>query len=221
MSTRTTVLALMGVGLLALAAIATPVLAKPSDAADERRQAGQDKAAARREAMQEKAELRGNLTQERCLARHGNHSLNESAESKCMKHGEFAEKAFKARRAAHALLGAINATERQWARLNATEDRLEAALAAGNLSANETERIEHRLEKIDAKQERLADRLEALKERLAKLHDKWAAVREHVDERRKRHQQADDDADDDEDDSSSESSSSSVSSSSSSSSAPA
>jgi hypothetical protein len=212
MSTRTTVLALMGVGLLALAAIATPVLAKPSDDASERRQAGHDKAAARREAAQEKAELRGNLTEQRCLERHGNQTLNDSAEERCMKHGEFAEKAFKARRAAHALLGAINATERQWARLNATEDRLEAKLASGNFTGNESaQSIEKRLERIDAKQERLADRLEALKERLAKLHDKWAAVREHVGERRRGH-------DDDDSDSESESSSSSQSESSSSSS---
>ena len=221
MSTRTTVLALMGVGLLALAAIATPVLAQSGDAASDRRQAAQEKADERREAAQEKAEARreaaehrGNVTEERCIARHGNQSLNESDERKCMQHGEFAEKAFMARRAAHALLGAINATERQWARLNATEAELQAKLAAGDLSANETERIEHRLEKIDAKQERLADRLEALKERLAKLHERWAAVREHVEERRGR--QHGDDQDD-----ASESSSESMISSSSSSSAPA
>lgn len=231
MSTRNTVLALMGVGLLTLAALAAPVLAKPGDGADDRREAGQDQRAAgqdraepRREAMREKADQRGEAAEERCLARHGNHTLNESAEKRCMEQGDFAEKAFKARRAAHALLGAINATERQWARLNATEARLEARLASGNLSANETERIEHRLEKVDAKQERLADRLEALKERLARLHDKWAAVREHVDERRKAHH---DDAEDDEgssassSSSASESASESESSSSSSSSAPA
>jgi chromosome segregation ATPase len=193
MTTRTTILALMGVGLLTLAAIATPVLAKPGD---EQRAAADQRRDDRRAAMQEKAEHRGNVTEERCLARH-NESLNESTERKCMKHGEFAEKAYKARRASHALLGAINATERQWARLNATEDRLEAKLAAGNFTGNETsESIEKRLEKIDAKQERLADRLEALKERLAKLHDKWAAVRDHVEDRRMRHHDSDDDADD-------------------------
>src|SRR5688572_3644773 len=104
MSTRNTVLALMGVGLLALAAIATPVLAKPGDEASERRQAGQDKAEARRQAAHDHAEARGNVTKEGCIARHGNQSLNESDERKCMRHGEFAEKAFKARRAAHAML---------------------------------------------------------------------------------------------------------------------
>ena len=213
MTTRTTVLALMGVGLLALAAIATPVLAKPSDDASERRQAGHDKAAARREAAQEKAELRGNLTEQRCLERHGNQTLNDSAEERCMKHGEFAEKAFKARRAAHALLGAINATERQMARLNATEDRLEAKLAAGNFSGNESAAaIEKRLERIDAKQERLEERLDALQERLAKLHEKWDAVRDHVAERRGGHHE-DDDQDDDESSSGSSSSSASESSS--------
>lgn len=202
-----TTLALLSIGLLAVAAVAVPAAAKgdEGDHAAERREAAKE----HREAAAAKAEAKGNFTKERCLAAAGNASVNESAEERCMKHGEFAEKAFKARRAAHALLGAINATERQWARLNATEAALEDKLAAGNFTGNETaESIEKRLERIDAKQERLADRLEALKERMGKLHDKWAAVREHVaDERRKHHDE------DESEDSESESSSQSVSSS--------
>ncbi|MEK6975127.1 MAG: hypothetical protein AABY18_02145 [Candidatus Thermoplasmatota archaeon] len=223
MTTRNTILAVLAAGLLTLTALAVPVLAKDSDEnetrdhSDDRR----DKAQDRREAAQEKAEHRGEQAEERCLERHANESLNDSAERDCMKVGDFAEKAFKARRAAHALLGAINATERQMARLNATEDRLEDRLAAGNLSANETERIEHRLEKIDAKQERLEHRLEALKERLAKLHEKWQAVREHVEERRRGHDDDEHEDDDEHSSSSSSSSSESLSSSSSSSSAAA
>lgn len=213
--TRNTALALLGIGLLTLSAIAAPVVAKPGDDASARREAAQDKREERREAVAEQAEARGNATKERCLAAHANHTLNESAERRCMKVGEFAEKAFKARRAAHALLGAINATERQWAKLNATEERLEAKLAAGNASANETAAIEKRLERIDAKQERLADRLERLRERLAGLHERWDAVREHVAERRAKHHEQEDD---DESSSSSSSSSSSASESSSSSS---
>ena len=206
-TTRNTILALLGVGLLTLTAIAAPVLAKPGP--DERREAAQEQREQRREAVAEKAAARGNATEERCLARHANSTLNESAEKRCMKQGDFAEKAFKARRAAHALLGAINATERQWARLNATEADLEAKLAAGNLTANETERIEHRLERIDAKQDRLEDRLEKLKERLAKLHEKWEAVREHVaDQKARRHEK---DQEDDESESASASASQSES----------
>lgn len=203
-----TSLALLSIGLLAVAAVAVPAAAKgEDDHAADRRAAAQEKMQERRDAVAERAEARGNMTTERCLAAAGNASLNASVEERCMKHGEFAEKAFKARRAAHALLGAINATERQWARLNATEADLQAKLAAGNLTANETARIEHRLTKIDAKQDRLEDRLMALKERLGKLHDKWSSVREHVaDERRKHH-------DEDESESSSASSSASESSS--------
>ena len=193
--TRTTLLALSAAVLVALSAIAMPVAADDDEQDDSRREMAKQDAQARREAAKQDAEhrremakdaaeQRGNHTKERCLAAAGNASVNETDEERCMKHGEFAEKAFKARRAAHALLGAINATERQWERLNATEERLEARLAAGNVSANETERIEKRLERIDEKQERLEERLERLRERLAKLHDKWDAVREHVSERR-------------------------------------
>jgi len=191
-----TTLALLSIGLLAVAAVAVPAAAKPGDGGDhaaDRREAAKEKMQERREAAAEKAEARGNATKERCLAAQANHTLNGSAEERCMKVGEFAEKAFKARRAAHALLGAINATERQWARLNATEARLQAKLAGGNLTANETAAIQHRLDRIDAKQERLAGRLERLEERLARLHEKWAAVREHVMDERKRHHEDDED----------------------------
>lgn len=208
--TRNTILALLAVGLVALSALAVPAIAKPGDEsgdghrgpkADERREAAQE----RRDAAKHQAELRGNHTREHCLAAAGNDTVNETEEKRCMRHGEFAEKAFKARRAAHALLGAINATERQWARLNATEAMLEAKLAAGNFTGNETAAsIEKRLERIDAKQERVEERLEKLQERLGKLHAKWDAVREHVAEKRRMH-------DGDGDDESSSSSSSSAS----------
>lgn len=193
-----TTLALLSIGLLAVAAVAVPAAAKPGDDGDhagDHRAAAQEKMQQHRDAAAAHAEAHGNVTKERCLAAQSNHTLNASAEERCMKVGEFAEKAFKARRAAHALLGAINATERQWARLNATEADLQAKLAAGNLTANQTAAIEKRLERIDAKQDRLEERLAKLKERLGKLHDKWAAVREHVaDERRRHHEEDEDDA---------------------------
>lgn len=207
MTKTRTYLALAAVGLLALGGLATAA-AQPGgddDSSGDRR--GQ------RDERREQVEERRNETRERhdkmreahdkwqdCKAAgRGNASLNESAQRRCMAEKSFFLNATQARREARALHGAVGAIERQMGRLEAREIALEQKLASGNLTANETERAEAAIAKIDGHQDRLAEKLEKLKARLDALHAKWQSVRDHVADRRQ-HEGDDEDKDDDEDD---------------------
>jgi hypothetical protein len=225
MTKTRTYLALAAVGLLALGGLATAAAQPGPGGAD----SPSDDRRGQRDERREQMEERRNETQERresmreahdawqdCKsASRGNASLNESSQRRCMGEKSFFLNATHARREARALHGAIGAIERQIGRLEAREIALEQKIASGNLTANETEKAEAAIAKIDGHQERLAEKLEKLKARLGLLHDRWQSVRDHVADRR---QHEDDEEEDEETSSSSSSSSASETSSSSSSS---
>lgn len=200
--TRTPLYAILAAGLLALGAFAAPVLAQgdseDQDEAKDRREAARERAEAAREAAKERREAAQERYQDHCVD--DADELNETQQERCMKFKEFADRAHKARREGHALLGAVSAMERRIGRLEVREEMLEQKLAAGNFSDNETaESIQAQIDKIEEHQERIMERLAHLKERLETLHDKWKAVREHVEERRHGAHDEDDEGEDDED----------------------
>src|SRR5687767_8067038 len=189
--TRTTLaVTALCLGLLAVAALASPVTAKGGD---------EDRSGPRREAAEERMENRTahrddhtaqNHTDrmdrhERMRAAHdawqeckrdANATGNQSMKDRCGDEKSFFLNATKARREAHALHGGIAALERRLGRLEAREIALEQELAGGNLTANETAELEARIAQIDSHQERMAERLEALKDRLEARHARWHAV---------------------------------------------
>lgn len=197
MSKTTLFLTIAATGLLALGGLATAVAAQgdddasPREKAKERREAAQEQ----RDVRKEKMEVAKDAWQDCKRASHDNVSLNESAQRRCMAEKSFFLNATHARREAKALTGAIAALERQIGRLEVREIHLEAKLASGNYTGNESaESIQAAIEKIDAHQERLAEKLADLKARLAALHEKWQTVRDHV--AASRHGQGDDEAGD-------------------------
>jgi hypothetical protein len=114
----------------------------------------------------------------------GNETEEDSDGRRCDRIREAHEHGNMARREAHAILHAIAAHQRRYERLNATEADLEARLADGNLTENETLRAQHRLERIDSHQNRTQEQIDHLQAVLERLRARWDEVREHVDERR-------------------------------------
>lgn len=180
MTKRTLTLALLGA--VAFAFAVAPALAKPGDGHDG--QASERKAAARehREEMKERFHAVCDDPE------------NETVEERCEKARHVGEMAFKARRAAHALLMAIHATEKRIERLEDKEAALNASIQSGELSPENQTKAEHRLEVVQHQLEKARERLEKLQERLEKLHAKWAEVREHVAERRAKHMDDEDES---------------------------
>ena len=215
MTKTTLALTMLCIGLLAASAIASPVTAKGGD---EDRPAS-DRRDAMKERMENRTAERENHTadrmdrHERMRAAHdawqeckrdANATGNESMKERCGDEKAFFLRAVHARREAAALHGAIAALERRLGRLEAREIALEQQIEDGNLSANETARLQAKIDKIDSHQERMVERLEALKDRLEARHAKWHAVIDDADD-------ADEDDEDDEDDDESESESDSES----------
>lgn len=206
-------------GLLTVAALASPVAAQDDEdrsgsdhreEARKQREHRQENRSASIEAFKENRSAERQDRQDRMRAAHDaweackhdeNATGNESVQDRCGDEKSFFLNATKARREAHALLGAIAALERRIGRLEAREIALEQELAAGNHSANETAELQEKIEKIDSHQERMAERLADLRERLEARHEKWQSVREAVAD----HRHGDDDEDDDESDDGSES----------------
>jgi chromosome segregation ATPase len=176
--TMSRTLAFLAIALLTVAGVATVVAAQdgkgPGDhpKAAERKEAAKEKAAAARDNATAKAE-------ERCAELNG--TLNDSQQMRCMKVKEFADHAFKARREAHALIGAIGALERRIGRLEVREHVLQAELDSGNFTGNDTaESVQAEIDQIQEHQDQMVDRVLHLRERLEALHEKWQSVREHV-----------------------------------------
>lgn len=211
-------LSLLAVGLLAITAFASTVVAQPGEGsasdhprASERseRKAQMENRSAEREDRQER--MRGAHDAWQACKRE-NATANESKQERCGDEKAFFLNSTHARREGRALYGAIAALERRIGRLEAREIVLEQEIASGNLSANETAEIQEKIEKIDSHQERMVERLQHLQDRLDALQAKWQSVRDHV--AAKRHG-SDDSGDADESESESHSESESASSSSS------
>lgn len=225
MSKTTLTLAILATGLLALGGLATTVAADDSDSprskAQERREDAREHRSELREDREDHDGNRSAERQERQDRMRAAHDAwqeckreavadNASVPESCGDEKAYFLNATHARREGRALHGAIAALERQIGRLEAREIALEAKLASGNFTGNQTaESVQAAIEKIDAAQERLAAKLEALKARLDALHGKWQSVRDEVQDRR--HGDDDEDEEEDEDDSSSSSSSASAS----------
>lgn len=231
--TTTIAFSVLAVGLLALAGFGTMAAAKPGEDSDDgadhsgrgsgkghdgNRSAERDNRSAEHDAAQQahaeqrdarKGEMRAaHDAWQECKRDHrdSNESLNESMQEHCMGEKSFFLNATHARREGRALLSSIAGLERLIGRLEVREERLEDRLAAGNLSANETEHLEARLAKIEGHQDRMVDRLADKQERLEALHARWHSVRDEVADRRHGH---DDDAEPEESDGSSSASDSS------------
>ena len=119
---------------------------------------------------------------------------NDTSEKRCEKLAQKMGNETKARRHAHALLGAIAAHERILGRIEYKIVKVEGKLAEGNLTGNQTEALEMRLEKLEAMKERQVAKIDELQAKLDALKAKWEAARERADE------DEDDDADESDDD---------------------
>ncbi|HUR61427.1 MAG TPA: hypothetical protein VM286_03570 [Candidatus Thermoplasmatota archaeon] len=174
-------LALLATGILALGAIAVGVEAKPGDGqaasqAQDHKDAAQAHKEAAKQAHAERKELRDQI-KEKCKAEDSNLTKEECKHLK---------DAVKARRVAHALLGAIRAHERQLGRVEVRISEVEAKLAAGNLTGNQTHALEVRLEKLEARHDRLIEKIESEQAKLQRLHDKWSEVADHLRDRKEK-----------------------------------
>jgi hypothetical protein len=110
--------------------------------------------------------------------RHCADPANETVAERCEKMAEKMEKEHKARRHAHALLGAIAAHERILGRIEYKITKAEARLAEGNLTGNQTEALEMRIEKLEAMKERQVAKIDELQAKLEQLKARWEAARE-------------------------------------------
>jgi septal ring factor EnvC (AmiA/AmiB activator) len=200
---KTTIPVLLLSSLLVFSALAVPVLADDDED-------GGDGPRHRRDGNQtadDGRHMRGdhNLSEHprfaRLVAFCANETLNDSAQERCDRLERVHDGAHKARRAAHALMGAIDALERRLDRINQTIADLENATADGNLTEEQLENITKRLERLEEHTNRTLERLEHILDRLERLHARWELVREHVAERRGSDESddEDDDADEDED----------------------
>lgn len=204
MSKTTRALTILCVGLLAVGAIAAPALAKPGeDDGDDRRADAKSHMENRTADREDRRERMRDAHDAWQACKRENATANESMQQRCGDEKSYFLNATKARREARALVGAIEALERRLGRLEAREIALEDRLESGNLSANETARVEAQIEKIDSHQERMAERLQHLQERLEALMGKWQSARDHVAEHR--HGDDEDEEEDDEAESESES----------------
>ena len=183
-----TLFAVLATALLALGATALAVEAKETGRPDGR--GPPEKAEERRAEAEAKREEAKEKMQARCAA-----FDNETRERRCE---HLVGAAFKARRAANAISKAIEAHERILERVNASIVKVEEKLESGNFTANETAKLEKRLERLEARQDRILEKIEKLEAKLEALKAKWAQVREHVAEMREKRHDGDDEEEDDE-----------------------
>ncbi len=192
-------LALLTIGLFVVGAIAAPALADPdheddhSDAAKEKASSKSDKAAdkaaerdERRAAHEAKHEERRNATiakaQARCDAYENETGRDLPA---CDRLDDIYEHGKQARRAAHALIKAIDALEHRIVTLEKLEVKFMEKLEGDNLTANQTAAYEAKIVRIQAAQNKTLDKIEKMEERLDRLSAKWDKVRDHVDDKAK------------------------------------
>lgn len=171
--------------LVALSALVMGAVAVPATA-----HAGDDRAAHHREAAEQARAMRdGHDRHDRAHDIHerfcgDEDNLTEREQERCDRIRDAHEPGHEARRAAHALVKAIDAHYARVGKLEMKEYEIEQQLADGNLSDNETQRLEHALVVIEAQQNKTLDRVAHLEERLDALKAKWAEVEEHVREQR-------------------------------------
>ncbi len=178
---------LFTIALFVVSAIAVPALADP-DHADDRKDAAKerasDKAAERDDKrgdhMAQKDE-RKNATiakaQERCDAYENRTGRDLPA---CDRLKEVHDEPKQARRAAHALIKAIDALEHRVVTLEKLEIKFMEKLEGDNLTDNQTAAYEAKLVRIQAAQNKTIEKIEKMEERLEKLKAKWSAVRDHA-----------------------------------------
>lgn len=104
--------------------------------------------------------------------------------------------AHQARRAAHAILGAIDAMEARIDRIDNRSAELQAELDAGNHTEENATKIQERIDRLAEHRDRTQERIDHLQERIDAIKARWEAAREHAEDWRARH--GDDDAEDEE-----------------------
>ncbi len=169
---RTLWITLAAVGLLATAGLAT-VAAEPGKPGPGG--PGSNDHAAKADDMKAKAQEMKEKIKEHCAA-----PVNETVKEKCDKIKDIAGPAMKARREAVALVKAIAAHERQVGRIEVKIDRLEKAIASGNLSAENVTKAQAKIAKLQEREDKVLEQIEHLQDRLAALKAKWAEVKDHL-----------------------------------------
>jgi hypothetical protein len=203
-------MAVLATGLLAVGAFAVGVEAKPGDGrpdpaaekdaryhemcdhpANATVQKRCDEYAARQQAMQDRKDIK----QDRKDLREDRKELRDELKEKCKdaeanstlaQRCEHLKDAVKARRVAHALLTAIRVHELELGRVEFRIHEVEAKLAGGNLTGNQTAALEHRLDKLNERHDRLIEKIADEKAKLQRLHDKWAEVADHLRDRKEK-----------------------------------
>ncbi len=103
----------------------------------------------------------------------------------------------KARRAAHAIVKAIDALEHRVARLEMKEMKLMDKLEDGNVTEENATKIEQHLERIQDAQNNTMERIMHLEARLDAIKERWDSARDHVlAQKEKREKDHSDDLDD-------------------------
>ncbi len=186
---------LLTLAMFVVGAIAAPAMADP-DHADDRRQDAKDKAddrASKRDEAMEKRDAhaakhdeRRNATiakaQERCEQYEERTGRDLKA---CDRLEEVHDEPKSARRAAHALMKAIDALEHRIVTLEKLEVKFMEKLEGDNLTANQTAAYEAKIVRIQAAQNKTLDKIEKMEDRLEGLKAKWDKIRDHVDDHKK------------------------------------
>jgi len=189
-------MAVLATGILALGAIAVGVEAKPGDDGGASGAKPCDHPASPQAAQRcQMAQDRRNVTQDRKDLRQDRRQLRDDVKEACdkaaanstlAKRCEHLKDAVKARRVAHALLTAIRVHELELGRVEVRISEVQAKLAAGNLTGNETHALEVRLEKLNQRHDKLIEKIESEKAKLQTLHDKWSEVADHLRDRKEK-----------------------------------
>lgn len=107
---------------------------------------------------------------------------NETGEThrKCEVAAHVAKPCVKDRRAAHAGLKAIDALEHRIVKLERFELRAMKALEDGNLTENQTAKLEAKMERIQAAQNKSIEKIDKIEERMERMKDRCDKVKDHI-----------------------------------------
>ncbi len=181
---------ILTISLLVIGAVAIPAMAESDHRPDERpardeRPDRNESRADKMEEMREKREARHNETVDRLKERCAAFENRTGKDVDCDRLEKAHDKSHQARRAAHALIKAIDALEHRVVVLEKLEVKFMEKLEGENLTANQTAAFEAKLVRIQEAQNKTLEKIEKMEERLERLKEKWDKVRDHVADHRK------------------------------------
>ncbi len=137
----------------------------------------------------------------RCRAAAADNSTDDNSSklpSSCDRLLEVHDGEHKARRAAHAIIKAIDALEHRVARLEMKEMKIQEQLDEGNLTVENATKAQDRIDRIQEAQDKALERIEHLEARLEAIKERWDGAREHADAQKEKREKAHGDHHDDE-----------------------